>query len=147
MATSISVFFVMFFSLFAGKMIQIFINNEQVIEHGIRIMRALLIALPFAGIQFLIRVSFQALGKGRPALILALTRQGLFYIPSLFFLNKYFGLSGFIYAQPFANVLTFILAVLLFNRIRGQISEEQIEVESEIVTAATKLDDSLQKCN
>ncbi len=147
MATGISLFFVIFFSLFAGHLIRIFINNEQVIEHGIRIMRAFLIALPFAGIQFLIRVSFQALGKGKPALILALTRQGLFYIPSLFFLNKHFGLSGFIYAQPFANVLTFILAVLLFNRIRGQISEEQTEVESEIVTAAAKLDDSLQKCN
>ena len=39
-------------------------------------------------------------------------------------------------------MLYFILAVLLFNRIRGQISEEQIGVESEIVIATAKLDDS-----
>ena len=144
-ATSVSVFFVLFFSLFAGKMIQIFINNEQVIEYGIKIMRAFLIALPFAGIQFLIRVSFQGMGKGKPALILALARQGLIYVPALFLLNNYFGLSGFIYAQPIANILSFLLAVVLFSGIRREISNEHIEPETPNV--ATQLDDSLQKCN
>ena len=47
LAISISVFFVVFFYLFAGKMIQVFINNEQVIAYGVQIMRAMIIALPF----------------------------------------------------------------------------------------------------
>lgn len=133
MATGVSVFFVFFFYLFAGKMIQVFINNEQVITYGTQIMRAIIIALPFAGIQFLVRVSFQALGKGKPALILALARQGLFYIPALFILNHLFGFSGFIYAQPIANILTFVLAVILFQRIKKQILNEHQEMESKIV--------------
>jgi multidrug efflux pump len=126
-ATGISVFFLIIFYLFAGQMIQVFINNEEVIDYGVRIMRAFIIALPFAGIQFLIRVSFQALGKGKPALILALSRQGLFYIPLLFALNKFFGFSGFIYAQPISNVLTFILAILLFRRIKLRLDNEYEE--------------------
>jgi len=126
LAISISVFFVVFFYLFAGKMIQVFINNEQVIAYGVQIMRAMIIALPFIGIQFLIRITFQALGKGKPALILALARD-LFYIPALFALNKYFGFSGFIYVQPFSNTCTFLLALFLFNSIRGQISDEHRE--------------------
>lgn len=127
MATSISVFFLIFFYLFAGPMVRIFINNEDVIAYGVQIMRALTIALPFAGIQFIIRVSFQALGKGKPALILALARQGLFYIPLLFTLNRLFGFAGFIFAQPIANILTFIVAVLLFKRIKLQIDNEYQE--------------------
>ena len=89
-------------------------------------MRAMIISLPFIGIQFLIRITFQALGKGRPALILALARD-FFYIPALFALNKYFEFSGFIYAQPFSNACTFLLALFLFNSIRGQISDEHRE--------------------
>jgi multidrug efflux pump len=124
-------------------MIRIFINNEEVIDYGIKIMRALIIALPFAGIQFIIRVSFQALGKGKPALILALSRQGLFYIPLLFTLNRLFGFSGFIYAQPISNILTFILAVILFQRIKLQIDNEYQELDSKIISP--KLEESCSK--
>lgn len=131
-ATVISVFFLFFFYLFSGELIRTFINNEEVIAYGIQIMNAMVIALPFAGIQFLIRVSFQALGKGAPALILALSRQGLFYLPLLLILNHLFGFSGFIYAQPIANILTFVLAIILFQRIKSQIVNENESVNREL---------------
>jgi len=140
MATAISVFFLVVFYLFAGEMVRIFINNEEVIGYGIKIMRALIIALPFAGIQFIIRVSFQALGKGKPALILALARQGLFYIPLLFTLNRLFGFSGFIYAQPISNILTFLLAILLFKQIKLQIDNEYQEEYNK--NTSSKLEES-----
>jgi len=124
-------------------MVRIFINNEDVIAYGVQIMRALTIALPFAGIQFIIRVSFQALGKGKPALILALARQGLFYIPLLFTLNRLFGFAGFIFAQPIANILTFIVAVLLFKRIKLQIDNEYQEEYGK--TISPKLEGSCSK--
>jgi len=142
MATGISVIFCIFFYFFAGKMMQIFIHNEQVVAYGRQIMRAVIIALPFAGIQFLIRVSFQALGKGKPALILALARQGLFYAPALFLLNRFFGFSGFIYAQPFANILTCVLAVILFQRIKLQITNEHLKAESKLVKPAPALEET-----
>ncbi len=126
LAVGIAVFFVSFFYFFAGKMIQVFINNEEVIAYGVKIMRAMISALPLLAAQFLLRVTFQALGKGRPAFMLALARE-LFYIPTLFILNKYFGFSGFIYAQPFAHVCTFILAIILFKTIREQIADEHRE--------------------
>lgn len=143
MATGISMFFVVFFYLFAGKMIQVFINNEQVIAYGIQIMRAIIIALPFSGIQFLIRVSFQALGKGKPALILALARD-LFYIPALFIMNKYWGFYGFIYSQPVSNILIFLLALLLFNNIREQISNEHRKWEIDNSVVIDKISEPIQ---
>ncbi len=107
-------------------MIQLFINNEQVIAYGIQIMRVMIIALPFAGIQFLIRVTFQALGKGKPALILALARD-LIYIPTILILDKYFGFSGFLYANPISNITILLLAIFLFYLIKGQIYNEHME--------------------
>ncbi|HNR65058.1 MAG TPA: MATE family efflux transporter, partial [Atribacterota bacterium] len=138
LAAGISFFFVGFFYLFAGKMIQIFINNEEVISYGIQIMRAMIISLPLMAIQFLIRVTFQALGKGKPAFMLALARD-IFYIPALFALNKYFGFSGFVYAQPFAHVFTFLLAIVLYNTIRGKITEEHREWEIKNNLASTEV--------
>ena len=146
MAASVSFFFVFFFYLFAGKMIQIFISNKEVITYGIQIMRAMIISLPFIGIQFLIRTTFQALGKGRPALILALARD-FFYIPALFALNKYFGFSGFIYAQPFSNASTFLLALFLFNSIRGQVSDEHREWKMANSVITTEATNPLEKDN
>jgi Na+-driven multidrug efflux pump len=108
-------------------------------------MRALIIVLPFAGIQFIIRVSFQALGKGKPALILALARQGLFYIPLLFTLNSFFGFSGFIFAQPIANILTFLLAIILFRQIKLQINDEYQEAFSENTSSQLEVEESYSK--
>ena len=142
-AKVVSMFLVVFFYLFAGKMIQVFINNEQVIAYGIQIMRAIIIALPFSGIQFLIRVSFQALGKGKPALILALARD-LFYIPALFIMNKYWGFYGFIYSQPVSNILIFLLALLLFNNIREQISNEHRKWEIDNSVVIDKISEPIQ---
>ncbi len=146
LASGVSIFFVLFFYLFAGKMIQVFINNDQVISYGIQIMRAMIMALPFIGISFLIRTAFQALGKGRPALILALARD-FFYIPALFALNKYFGFSGFIYVQPFSNACTFLLALFLFNSIRGQIRNEHREWEIANGVIAAEVTNPLEKDN
>ena len=50
-------------STFAGKMIQVFINNEEVIAYGVKIMRRDFFTLLAA--QFLLSC-LQALGKGLP---------------------------------------------------------------------------------
>lgn len=123
-STGIALFFTIIFYFFPSQLIQAFINDGEVIKYGVQILNAFLIGLPFVGIQMLIMVTFQALGKGLPTLILALSRQGLFFIPIIFILNHLFGFSGFIYAQPIANILTFVLAITLFQRIKSQINHE-----------------------
>jgi len=136
-STSIAIFFTAIFYLFPVQLINAFINDQQVVNYGIQILNALIIGLPFVGIQMLIMVTFQALGKGRSALILAISRQGLFFIPTIFILNKIFGFTGFIYAQPIANILAFILAVFLFRKVKLQINAEYQDEynKKEVLTA------------
>jgi Na+-driven multidrug efflux pump len=59
-----------------------------------------------------IMVSFQAMGKPMQATIITLGRQCLFYIPMLLLLNYLFRFDGFIYAQPIADILTTIIALI-----------------------------------
>lgn len=128
MATGIALFFTLIFYLFPVQLIQIFIKDEEVISYGTQIFKAMTIGLPFVGIMFIIMITFQALGKGLPALILAISRQGLFFIPAIFILNHFFGFSGFIYAHPTASILTFITAITLFIKVRKDIiKEDEIE--------------------
>ena len=139
-STGIALFFTVVFYLFPAQLIQTFINDDEVITYGVQILNAFIIGLPFIGIQMLIMVTFQALGKGLPTLILAISRQGLFFIPIILILNHLFGFSGFIYAQPIANILTFVLAIILFQRIKFQINNEHQEIDSKIVPS--KLEES-----
>jgi len=139
MATGIALFFTLIFYLFPVQLIQTFIKDEQVISYGVQIFKAMTLGLPFIGIQFIIMITFQALGKGTPALILAVSRQGLFFIPAIFLLNRWFGYSGFIYAHPTASILTFVTAVILFLKVRSDI---MIEDEAEKKNTKANLQES-----
>ena len=46
-------------------------------------------------------------------MIVSLGRQCIIYIPALFILNGLFGFSGFIWAQPIADILTTVAALLM----------------------------------
>jgi Na+-driven multidrug efflux pump len=58
-------------------------------------------------------VTFQALGRAIMSTIVNLGRQFLFYLPLLFILNHYLHFEGFMYAQPAADILTSIVAIIL----------------------------------
>ena len=60
-----------------------------------------------------IMVTFQATGKAVRAMVVALGRQCLVYLPLLFTLNALYGFEGYIYAQPIADIVTTLIAFLL----------------------------------
>ena len=47
------------------------------------------------------------------ASILAIAKQGIFLVPIIYIFPKFLGITGIEIAQPFADLLTFILAVPL----------------------------------
>jgi len=111
--TLLAWFFAALFILFGRNILMIFIKDELTVNAGAAIMHAFIWGIPFLGVQMTIMVSFQSLGKSRAATITTLGRQCLFYIPSLFILNYLWGFNGFIYAQPIADIVTAIIAVIL----------------------------------
>lgn len=116
--TILSVFFTIVFIFFNEPLIRLFMeetdaNAVATVAAGAKILRAFIWCAPFFGIQFTLVVTFQATGKALKAMVVSLGRQCLIYLPLLFILNSQFGFDGFIYAQPAADIITTIVAVLL----------------------------------
>lgn len=112
-STLISVFFTLIFGLFGENIVGLFINDKETIEAGTQILHAFNWCVPFIGFQFTMMVTFQATGKALKSMLLALGRQLIIYLPLLFIFNHLFGFDGFIFAQPTADILTTIIAVLM----------------------------------
>ena len=111
--TALACFFTLAFILFGRNFVMAFTDDPAVIEAGTKILHAFCWGAPFIGLQMTLMTTFQASGKALRAMLISLGRQCILYIPLLFILNGSFGFNGYIYAQPTADVLTAIVAVLL----------------------------------
>lgn len=100
----------------AGFLTKMFMDNEAIVAYGIRFLRGFCLGLPFMCVDFLAVGVFQACGFGEKALIFAVLRKIILEIPALFLLNYVFPLYGLAYAQPVAEFVLAIAAVVVLKR-------------------------------
>lgn len=112
--TVLGVGFTILIYFFGGNMVEMFIKDAETIKVGSDFIKTLIISAPVLGVQFVLNNAFQSMGKAVPSLILSISRQGLIFIPVLFIANYVKGLSGIVYAQPVADIITVIISVILF---------------------------------
>lgn len=108
----------LFYLLFRANVINMFINDAEVVELGVKMLTALMSPGPVIGIMFVFNFAFQGMGKGVQSLILSVGRQGLIYIPLLFILRATVGLSGIIWAQAVADFICVIMSFVMFAFIK-----------------------------
>ena len=99
--------------VFAPHLIAFFRNDPAVITIGTRYLRVFCLTLPCVSWIIINNMMHQTLGKAKSAGLLALSRQGLFLLPLVFVLPRFFGLDGLRFCQPLSNVATAILALPL----------------------------------
>lgn len=107
---SFSAVLTVLFALFPRELIMIFIKDPDIVEIGTMILQAYVYAIPIAAVGMILMTTLQAMGKALPALIVALSRQGIMYIPAILILNKVFGFEGLVFAMPLADLLTTMLS-------------------------------------
>ena len=107
-------------SIFAPQMVAVFMDDPSIIATGTPMLRIVLVGMFFIGITMVTTCIFQSTGKGLGALTLSAGRQGYIYFLVLLIGSKLFGYMGVIAAQPAADVLTSILAIILFKKLLGQ---------------------------
>ncbi|MBR4373607.1 MAG: hypothetical protein IKP49_04525, partial [Treponema sp.] len=61
---------------------------------------------------------------------LAVSRQGFVFFPMLFVMNHFFGIYGIVYAQPIADIVSVIMALLMFIRLNRDFREIEAEMEA-----------------
>ena len=111
-----SVVMTVVFLIFAPQIIRIFMSDGGVIQAGSRILRCMVITMPLMGIILVCTTLFQAAGKAMPAFLLSISRQGVALLVCMVVLSWLFGFYGVILAQAAADVVSFVLALVLLNR-------------------------------
>jgi putative MATE family efflux protein len=107
------------FAVFSRYAVAVFTGNAEVIRYGTTMLRAMALAAPFVGVIMICMNSLQALGKAVPSLILSSGRQGIVYIPLLFLLSRFFGLTGIIFSQPIVdNLVSIAASFMLYHVLR-----------------------------
>lgn len=120
--TIISIFFTIIIAIFPQYLFKAFIDDIEVIDIGVRMLRTFAICTPFFGLQMSIMTMFQSIGKAPQALFLGLSRQCIWFIPLLFILDNIFGLSGFIFAQPVSDIITTGVSVILLLFLKKELN-------------------------
>ncbi len=107
----------------ADSLIGAFMDNEQIVQYGVRFLRAMCLGVVFTCVDFLAVGVFQALGMGKKALYFALLRKVILEIPLLFMLNRAFGLYGLPYAQTITEIVLAVSAVIMLGQIFRQVQQ------------------------
>jgi len=119
LSMGVSVVYIICFIFFSKYAIEVFIDEENVIQYGSWILRIFTLAIPFASLQMIFMVSLQAMGKAVPSMILSISRQGLMYIPILILMNHLWQFEGLVMTMPIVDVLTAVLGfAFVYNEVR-----------------------------
>ena len=102
-------------ALFTPSFIKIFMNDSTIIQSGTLMLRFLLLSSPCVGIILVFTTLFQSEGKALPALLLSIGRQGVVFVICIIVLSHIFGYYGIICSQTIADILTAILALVLYK--------------------------------
>ncbi len=101
--------------IFAPQLIKLFMNQPVIVTMGTQMLRAMLITTPLVGFILVFTTVFQSVGAGLSALAMALSRQAILLGIAIVILAQFFGLTGIIWAQAVADVLTCLLGWLLYR--------------------------------
>jgi len=90
-----------------------FTGNGELVDISVNGMRIVMIMFPIAGFQIVTSNFFQSIGRAKISIILTLSRQVIFLIPSLLILPNIFGLAGVWTSIPaadfFSTIMTFYI--------------------------------------
>lgn len=107
---------------FSPQLIEVFRDDPVVVEYGARALRLQWLSFPTVGFVTMSNMMLQTIGRTRPATVLAMGRQGLFFLPFILVLPGFLGMLGVQMAQPLADLLTFVIAVPIQLHVLRQMS-------------------------
>lgn len=110
----ISVVSVIAIIMFDDQILSVYRPSVEVLDIAKSYLLYFAAAIVMMSFTNVIGVYYQAIGKGREAVLLSTSRQGIFLLPLLYFLPKYIGMRGVFLAQPLADLLTLGLTIFIF---------------------------------
>lgn len=103
-------------AVFAANFAMMFSYDSEVINYIVLILRFQCIVLPFMCFYAVSSMYMQNIGQYMKSFVISVSRQGIFYIPLLFMLSKYWKLKGLFVVQPISDILSFILSIFIIRK-------------------------------
>ena len=118
-ATLIALLIFILIFTFTDTLVGVFTSDEELIALSVPAMRKSFLATPLLAFSLIGSAYFQAIGKPKPALLLALSKQGIFLIPLVFLMPIFFGLEGIWFAFPLADTGAAAISYLYLKKGEG----------------------------
>jgi putative MATE family efflux protein len=129
-AVGIMLFGLAVFQIIPEPLLLLFNASDEMMGIGKQALRIISLAFPLAGIAIVFSSSFQAMGKGIYSLMLSVTRQLIFLLPSAWILARIGGLDAIWFSFLISELVSVIMSVLLYSRIyRRTITTLQVQGE------------------
>lgn len=113
---------------FAPQIMGLFLAGDaQVQQIGTLALRLQCAFLPLFAFTCLSNMMLQTMGIAGRATLLAMARQGLFFIPAIWVLERTMGLLGVQMSQPVADILSFLLAIPLTLSVLKDLRRREME--------------------
>lgn len=104
-------------------------EDLEVIAIGTKALRFQCLSFPFSAWIIMVNMLLQTIGKGTQASIVAIARQGMFFLPAVLILPQVFGILGVQLSQPVSDVFSFTLTLLIGISNLKEIRKLQYEQE------------------
>ena len=117
--------------LFTNQIVSAFLADVTAFDYAVQFAKILLTTSPIFGVFYVLTNALQAMGAATASLFINLSRQGIIFIPVLFILKAVLGLTGLVWAQPVADILSILLAAVLYVNTYKKLSLQKTETPSE----------------
>ncbi|MBR2903591.1 MAG: MATE family efflux transporter, partial [Clostridia bacterium] len=116
-------------AILAPIMMRAFLDGDVAQNMGTTMLRLQCIGMPLLPVNFMASVTYQVVGNKISASALAVSRQGLFFLPFILLLPLWFGEFGIVSAQMFSDVCACLFAVpftiLFFKQLKDLMQKEE----------------------
>ncbi len=97
------------FNLFPRQLLSLFSATEEMISMGTVILSRISLSFIFVGVNFILAISFQSIGKSLNAFIMSCSKQLIILVPLAWFLGKSLGFDSVWYAYFVAEFISFLI--------------------------------------
>ena len=102
--------------LFTNQIVSAFLTDSTAFGYAVQFSRILLTTSVLFGVFYVLTNALQAMGAATSSLIINVSRQGILFIPALFLLKVMMGMTGLVWAQPAADVVSLVVAYILYRK-------------------------------
>lgn len=113
--------------LYPEPIVSMFNRDAGLVNISVDGIRKYLLMMPLIGMSMIGSNYVQSIGNAKQSMFLSLLRQVILLVPMMIILPKFLGLDGVWFAQPIADVISFIVTFILVSKEVKSHKNEDIE--------------------